>query len=202
MQKDQERKINDPSDGWIATPPPVIRHDSDAHVPVWIKIFGGSIVSAVIFLLLTLAGYIVNNSNNLQTSINTLNSDCVHKSEFNERLASTWATIKDVGPLKEKMISVENNLKDRGASVDDLKVRIGSIEQLAKERALWMEKIEIRLGNYEKSLESANKEIAALKEKLSGQDQSIKTLQEENRQYGKDIQALRERVIALEGKKQ
>lgn len=84
----------------------------------------------------------------------------------------------------------------------DLKVRANSIEQLAKERALWMEKIEIRLGNYEKSLENANKEIAGLKEKSSGQDQSIKTLQEENRQYGKDIQALRERIIALDGKKQ
>ena len=197
MQKDQERKINDPSDGWINTSQsPVVKHDPDAHVPVWIKIFGGSIVSAVIFLLLTLAGYIVNNSNNLQTSINTLNSDCVHKTDFEQRLSSTWGT------LKEKIISIEENLKDRGVSVDDLKVRANSIEQLAKERALWMEKIEIRLGNYEKSLENANKEIAGLKEKSSGQDQSIKTLQEENRQYGKDIQALRERIIALEGKKQ
>lgn len=183
MQKDQERKINDPSDGWIATPPSsVVKHDPEAHVPVWIKIFGGSIVSAVIFLLLTLAGYIVNNSNNLQTSINTLNSD--------------------VGPLREKVANIEATLKDRGVSVDDLKVRISSVEQLAKERALWMEKIEVRLGNYEKSLENANKEIAGLKEKSLGQDQIIKNLQDENRQCGKDIQFLRERIIALEGKKQ
>lgn len=196
MQKDQEKKLNDPSDGWIATPPPIINHDAEAHVPVWIKIFGGSIVSAVIFLLLTIAGYIVNNSNNLQSSINALNSDCVHKSEFNDRLNTTLATVK------EKMTNIETILKDRGTSVDDLKVRISSVEQLAKERALWMEKIEVRLGNHEKSLESANKEIAGLKEKLSGQDQTIKNLQDENRQYGKDIQALREKIIALEGKKQ
>lgn len=53
-----------------------------------------------------------------------------------------------------------------------------------------------------KSLENANKEIAGLKEKLFGQDQIIKNLQDENRQCGKDIQVLRERIIALEGKKQ
>jgi DNA repair exonuclease SbcCD ATPase subunit len=202
MQKDQERKLTDVNEGNLnPVAMPTIKHDADAHVPVWIKIFGGSIVSAVIFLLLTLAGYIVNNSNNLQNSINVLNSDCVHKTEFNERLNSTWATLKDVGPLKEKVNSIEDSLKNRGSSVDNLKERVNAIEQLAKERALWMEKIETRLSNSEKNMDAANKEIAALKEKISAQEQSLKTIQEENKQFVKDIQSLRERLVVIEGKK-
>lgn len=202
MQKDQERRITDVNEGNLnpVTMPPA-KTDVDAHVPVWIKIFGGSIVSAVIFLLLTLAGYIVNNSNNVQNSINVLNSDCVHKAEFNERLNSTWMTLKDVAPLKEKVASLEDSAKTRGASVDNLKERVNAIEQLAKERSLWMEKIETRLNNSEKNMDAANKEIAALKEKISGQEQSIKTLQEENKQFVKDIQSLRERLVIIEGKK-
>lgn len=202
MQKDQERKLTDVNEGNlnpVNMPPSKV--DTEAHVPVWIKIFGGSIVSAVIFLLLTLAGYIVNNSNNIQNSINTLNSDCVHKVEFNERLNSTWATLKEVAPLKEKVVTIEDTLKTRGVSVDNLKERVNAIEQLAKERALWMEKIETRIGNSEKNVEVANKEIAALKEKISSQENSIKTLQEENKQFVKDIQALRERLVVIEGKK-
>jgi chromosome segregation ATPase len=202
MQKDQERKITDVNEG-ILNPVamPTVRHDAEAHVPVWIKIFGGSIVSAIIFLLLTLAGYIVNNSSNIQNSINTLNADCVHKTEFNDRLNSTWATLKDVGPLKEKVNSIEESLKNRGGSVDNLKERVNAIEQLAKERAIWMEKIETRLSNSEKNMDAANKEIAALKEKISANEQAIKNIQEENKQFVKDIQALRERLVVLEGKK-
>jgi len=202
MQKDQERRLNDVNEGSlnpVAMPAP--KSDPDAHVSVWIRIFGGSIVSAVIFLLLTLAGYIINNSNNLQNSINNLNSDCVHKTEFTERLNSTWATLKDVAPIKEKVATIEDTLKGRGISVDNLKERVNAIEQLAKERALWMEKIETRIGNSEKSLEAANKEIAGLKEKLSSQEQNVKTLQDENKQFVKDIQALRERLVVIEGKK-
>jgi peptidoglycan hydrolase CwlO-like protein len=162
MQKDQEPKLTDINS--IAAP---AKQESDAYTPPWIKIFGGSIVSGFILVLLTCIGYIAN----IQSSINT---------QFNTHKSETWEALKDLGPLKEK---------------------VNSIEQLAKERAFWVEKIESRLSNSEKNMDIANKEIAALKEKISGQEQLVRNFQEENKQFVKDIQSLRERLVFLEGKK-
>lgn len=156
--QERERNFDTTKPEQISTIPqsPYATSKTDDHVPAWIKIFGGTVVSVIFLLVITMVGYFINHMNNMQTSIVNLTGEMVSKREFNERQTAIW-----------------NNLKERNAAIDGMKERLTAVE----------------------------KEQAAYKERISVQEQQLKQLQEENRQLGKDLQALRERVAALEGKK-
>jgi len=141
------------------------------------------------------------NINNMQSAINTLNADVVKKAEFNERQTTLWESARKIEPMREKQTIIEDQLKERGAVIDNLRERMNAIEQLAKERAIWNEKLEARIGVLEKALESTNKDIISITEKATAAEKLIVQMQEEKRQLAKDLQALRERCAALEGRK-
>lgn len=128
------------------------REFEEDHTPLWIKIFGGSILSIAFLCVITLTGYIVSNINNIQTQVNCVNADMITKKEFTDRQKTIWDSMK---------IDSDN--------IAGLKERLNAIESLAKERA-------------------------------NGAETQLMQLREENRQLQKDIQSLRERVAAIEGK--
>jgi predicted nucleic acid-binding Zn-ribbon protein len=139
----------------------------------WVKIFGGTVITVTAILFLALAGYIVNNLNNLQYQINSLT----------ERVAQK----KDHETLADRINGVSE--------------RLNAIEQLSKDRQLWVEKTEARIKDNEKTLENTNKDFVATKERLAHFEGQLYLLREEHKQLQKDLQLLRERVATLEGKK-
>lgn len=159
------------------------REFEEDHTPLWIKIFGGSILSMAFLCVITLTGYIVSNINNIQSQVNCVNADMITKKEFTDRQKAVW-----------------DSMKMDSDNIAGLKERMNAIESLAKERQLWMEKYEAKIAEQNKALEVANKEVAAYKERANGAETQLMQLREENRQLQKDIQSLRERVAAIEGK--
>lgn len=160
------------------------REHEEEHTPLWIKIFGGSILSIAFLCVITLTGYIVSNMNSLQSQVNAVNADMITKKEFAERQKSVWESQKlcndNLGGVKE---------------------RLNAIEQLAKERQLWMEKYEAKIADQAKAMDAANKEIAAQKERANSAETQLKQMREEYQVLQKDMQSLRERIAAIEGKK-
>lgn len=139
-------------------------------IPVWIKIFGGSIVSVLFLCVITVVGYVVNNLNSLQIQINTLTSQMITKDESSSQHKVMWDTF--MGQIKAT--------QDTLAPV---KERVNTSEQLAKERQVAVEKIEARQILQEKSIETVNLQLR----------EEIKSLQ-------KDLLVLRERLASIEGK--
>lgn len=164
--------------------PKTRREHEEDHTPLWIKIFGGSILSITFICVITFTGYIVNNLNSIQIQINAINADLITKREFSERTKSILDTIK---------IDSDNLVS--------LKERINALEQLSKERQIWMDKSELKSSEQGKTLENANKEIASQKERANGLESQINLLRDELKQAQKDFQTLREKVAALEAKK-
>ena len=160
------------------------REHEEEHTPLWIKIFGGSILSIAFLCVITLTGYIVSNLNNIQSQVNAVNADMITKKEFAERQKTMWDSQK-----------VCND------SLAISKERLNAIEQLAKERQIWMEKYEAKIADQGKAMDSANKEIAAQKERANSAEAQLKQLREDHQVLQKDLQSFRERVAAIEGKK-
>jgi len=161
------------------------REHEEEHTPLWIKIFGGSILSIAFLCVITLTGYIVSNMNSIQSQVNSINADTITKKEFAERQKSVW-----------------DNQKLCNDNIGSVKERLNAIEQLAKERQLWMEKYEAKIADQAKAMDAANKEIAAQKERANSAEIQLKQIREDYQVIQKDMQSLRERIAAIEGKKQ
>lgn len=159
------------------------REVEEDSTPLWIKIFGGSILSIAFLCVITLTSYIVNNINNIQSQLNSLHGDMITEKEYSDRQKLIWDSMK-----------IDND------NISVLKERMNILESLLKDRQLWMEKHETKIAELCKIVELANKEIAAHKERANGAENQLMQLREEIRQFQKDIQSLRERVAAIEGK--
>ena len=154
------------------------------NVPLWIKIFGSSVLSITFLCVITLTGYIVSNLNNIQIQINVLNSEMINKKDFNDR-------IKDLF----------DGIKSEVDGIARLKERINAVEQTSKERQLIIDKYEVKINDQNKVIEVANKEIAAHKERSNANEMQILQIREEFKQTQKDLQLLRERFVLIENNK-
>lgn len=159
------------------------REFEEDHTPLWIKIFGGTILSITFLCVITLTSYIVTNINSIQSQLNNVNAEMTTKKEITESQKNIW-----------------DSIKIDGDNIVGLKERLNVIESLAKDRQVWMEKQEVKISEQNKTIEMESKEIAAHKERANNADSQLMQLREENRQLQKDIQALRERVAGIEGK--
>lgn len=162
-----------------------IHENEEDKTPLWIKFFGGSILSMGFLSVITLTGYLVSNLNSLQTQINLINSESVTKRDFNERYKSLWDA---------QTVSDKNN----NDNIQNAKERLNSLESSLKERQATLEKYETLIKDVQKNVEAANKEIAGFKERLNLYDMQLNAMRDENKQLQKDLQTLRERTAALE----
>ena len=164
------------------------KKNNEEFAPVWIKIFGGSILSVSFLCAITVTGYIVNNLNSLQSQINTLNSQMVTKSEHNERQKLLWD-------------SYTTQTKQTLDALSLAKERLNSLEQSIKDRQISIDKLEAKDFVHDKVLENANKELVSQKEKFDNLNSVTLQLRDEIKAVQKDIQNLREKVATIEAKK-
>lgn len=113
---DYDRRIKEQAVLLPPYTPKTRREHEEEHTPLWVKIFGGSILSIAFLSVITLIGYIVANLNSIQTQINTVNSEMITKKEFTERQKGVW-----------------DGQKACNDSLGSAKERLNAIEQLAKE---------------------------------------------------------------------
>lgn len=164
--------------------PKTKKEPEEERTPLWVKLFGGSILSITFLCVITLTGYIVSNLNNIQSQVNAVNADMITKKEFAERQKSIWDSQK----ICNENLAIS-------------KERLNAIEQLAKERQLWMDKYEAKITDQAKAMDAANKEIATQKERANSAEVQLKQMREDYQVLQKDLQSLRERFAIIEGKK-
>jgi hypothetical protein len=127
------------------------KSQDEDETPMWVKVFGGSILSIAFLCAITITGYIVNNLNGLQVQINTLNTQILIKSEYNE-------TQKHFTEMFQNQIKICENC------LVDLKQRINTLEQLNKDRQGNIDQQILQLRDEQKSLV---KDIQSMRERIA-----------------------------------
>ena len=117
-------------------------HFEDENIPLWIRIFGGSILSITFLCVITLTGYIVTNINSLQSQVNSVNAEMITKKDFQDRQKSLWDLFKSDSDM-----------------TNSLKERMNLLDQTVKDRQNTMEKYELKIADQNKTIEIMNKEI-------------------------------------------
>lgn len=159
------------------------KKQNSEDAPLWIKVFGGSLLSIAFLSIITLTGYIVSNLNNLQSQLNVINTDMITKKEFLDRTKLTMDAMK---------VDSDN--------IANIKERLNALEQIAKDRQIWMEKYEVKISDANKAIENTNRENATLKEKSNAFETQMNQIRDEIKQFQKDVQTIRERIVIIEGK--
>ena len=103
-------------------------HFEDENIPLWIRIFGGSILSITFLCVITLTGYIVTNINSLQSQVNSVNAEMITKKDFQDRQKSLWDLFKSdsdmTNSLKERMNLLDQTVKDRQNTMEKYELKI------------------------------------------------------------------------------
>jgi len=126
------------------------REIEEDRTPLWVKIFGGAILSICFLCVITLTGYIVNSINNIQTQVNFFNVEMVTKKEFTDYQKSIFYSIKS---------DADN--------ISSLKERLNIIDSLTKDRQLWIEKLETKIAEQNKDIQLLRERIASIEGKSS-----------------------------------
>ena len=121
---------------------------SESDAPLWIKLFGGTILSITFVGVVTFTGFIVNNLSAIQNQINVINVELVGKTEFSGYKKNTADTLK-----------LDND------NIVSLKEKFSSLEQLSKERT---QAGEGQLSALKEELKALQKDFQALKERMVG----------------------------------
>lgn len=107
-----------------------------------LKYFFGTAATIIITLFIAFFGHLFNQMNYLQNAIATTSNDAVRKSEFNERTTSLWTSIRSfdnlkektetINSLKEKIIQLEQDLKQYNKDNIILREKIAALENIKK----------------------------------------------------------------------
>jgi hypothetical protein len=118
---------------------------SDDRVPIFWRIFGGTILSIAALVCITVYQQFTNGINELRKELNTQNEarlDLVKKEELSTRLAPLWTSVKDaqaaqaeINALKERCVMLQEQVK---AGENERKLLNGEVQQL-RERLVHME---------------------------------------------------------------
>lgn len=130
--------------------------DNKEDVPVIWKIFGGAIVSIIFMLIITIFGYIINHVNNIQSSVNSINSEMVKKQDVDTRVTNIWATLRQVDSLKDRLSLVEQ----RNTNIDSLREKATTTETKVTT-------LESQLKTLQEENRTQAKEIQTLRERMA-----------------------------------
>jgi DNA repair exonuclease SbcCD ATPase subunit len=161
----------------------------EERISVFWRVFGGTLLSIAALVCITLFQQFTNGLSEVRTNLNRLNEgrgDLVKLDDFNTRMGAMWTSIKElqaasgaVPALKERLTSIELQIK---TGQDQLSERLSVVANSLKE------------------VETANAALSALKERSALLEQQLKTGEDERKELAREIQRLRERLAALEGR--
>jgi len=134
--------------------------DDEKNIPVFWKIFGGSVFSIILFLILAIFGYVVNGVQNLQENVNKVSRESITRIEVSETLQQQ----------RDKIGSAE-------ATILDLKEKIKVIEKLNQDLSTYQEKIvslEKLTINFQEEIKLLREQITQLRERLAKLETPLK----------------------------
>lgn len=162
---------------------------SDDGVPVFWKVFGGSVFSIIVFLILAICGYIINNINNIQSQVSVLASQTIQKQEFEGR-AKTIEELRDkIAVIAEQQADMEEKLtKLENLTAQEFKAVQESAKDFhaTKERIAGMERRFEEIKEIREKIEIMREKIASLQTKTEVVPPAIQPPTQPQLEPGKD----------------
>jgi len=173
----------------------------EEHVSIFWRIFGGTILSIVALVTITLYNNISSSITDLRAEVSRereARAELVKKDEYNSRVTAMYERIRGIDAIKVELEGQKEKIhtnatvvdgvkKDTNATIDALKKDTGvTIDALKKDSAA-LEVLKERVA----ALETVKKDIAtldALKEKLTGAAADLKVLRDELSKVSADVQ--------------
>lgn len=174
--------------------PPRHRGHPDDRLSIFWRVFGGTILSILALVAVTLYNNQTNTINDLRGDVNRLNEarvELVKKEEFNSRLQNVWDRLQTLQELRVTVTTLKeqlNGLSEKQADVRGLRDQLTSIDQRLK-----------AAEDDHRVLNKAELAITALEQKIGARDSQLKAADEDRRELAKQLQDLRERLAKFEG---
>jgi hypothetical protein len=153
----------------------------EERISLFWRIFGGTILSIVALVSVTLYQQLVGNLNELRNELNHINesrTELIKKEEMDTRLTRIWNTIRELQALEGTI----NAMKERSL------VRDQQVKEEQQRAAMEL-----------KELQSLRETVTYLKERAMLHDQRMKE-EDERKELVHELQNLRERLANLEGR--
>jgi DNA repair exonuclease SbcCD ATPase subunit len=177
-------------------PEPVKAHGGhvDDRMSVFWRVFGGTILSILALIAVTLYNNLQSTVAELRTEISRSNearAELVKKEEFNSRSQTLWDRVQALQELKVTVGGLKEQVAACGEKQGDVKaVR----DQLAAVDA----KLKAAEDDH-KALSKAELTITALEQKTAARDAQLKAVEDERKEMAKQMTELRERLAKVEG---
>jgi hypothetical protein len=168
-----------------------VRDDAkpEDRIGVFWRVFGGTLLSITALVAITLYQQFSNALSEVRNNVSRLNEsrgDLVKTDDFNNRTTALWNSVKEV--------------QQANTAVTALKERTALFEQQVRTAQEQVNGRLAALANNIKDLDAANAAIIALKERSALLEQQVKLAEQERKDLVHELQLLRERQAALEGR--
>jgi DNA repair exonuclease SbcCD ATPase subunit len=201
FDQEQEIEAHDPvADTAVLTanrPPESHRFkhgDADEKLSLFWRVFGGTILSIVALVGITIYNNLSTSISELRTELNRVNEargELVKKEEFNARTQNVWDRVQNLQELRVTVTA----LKEQMTGLGDKKAEFQAVQDK-------LTLIEQRLRSAEddhKALAKAELVLAALEQKATAREAQLKAGEDERKDLARHLQDLRERLAKVEG---
>lgn len=167
---------------------------SDDRMSVFWRVFGGTILSIIALVAVTLYNNLMSQINDLRAELSRVHearAELVKKEEFNTRSQNIWDRVQNLQDLRVTVSSLKEQVNAQGEKTADAKAlneKLGLIEQRLKSAE---EDHKVLMRN--------ELTIAGLEQKAAAREAQIKTLEDDRKDLAKQLQELRERLAKVEG---
>lgn len=190
------------------SPPAEPPKPPEEKVSLFWRIFGGTLLSIVALLVITVYQSVNHSINDLRTNVGHLNeakAEFVKKDEHSSAGSRTWDKVQEIQKEVAALNGPIGQIKDRVAQVEEQaktlvaeRKEIHELQATTKERLAQFEQQLAAIKTAQKEIQTLQQMITALQEKSILRDQQFKQVDDERKELLKEIQVLRERVARIE----
>jgi DNA repair exonuclease SbcCD ATPase subunit len=166
----------------------------DDRVALFWRVFGGTALSIIALVAVTLYNNTTTNINELRaevTRVNEARAELVKKEEFNARNQNMWDRMQALQELRVTVTGLKEQMTafgEKQAEVKAVRDTLMTIEQRLK-----------TAEDDHKVLAKAELTITALEQKTAARDAQLKAAEDDRKEMGRQLQELRERLAKVEG---
>jgi DNA repair exonuclease SbcCD ATPase subunit len=177
-----------------ASPKPRDPSHIDDRMSVFWRVFGGTILSILALIAVTLYNNLTSQINELRSELNRVNearAELVKKEEFNTRNQNMWDRLQSLQDLRVTVTALKEQLTSQNEKSIDVKAVTDKLGAL-----------ELRLKQAEddhKATMKAEVSIAGLEQKGTARDAQLKAMEDDRKDLVRQLQELRERLAKVEG---
>ena len=187
--------------------------DENGGISVFWRVFGGTIVSIVALVGITLYNSINTQISELRIEINKLNearAELVKKDEFSSRITSNWDRVQllqaqnneqnaTIRSMRTEIDGFKEKLTRSGADLDATKKDLATLEVLKEKIAVLATDWKTNREDYLKMRQDVDKNLASDQERKTRRDEQYKEIDKSMKDVTAALQAVQIKLARLEG---